>query len=112
MEIQRGNPYSAQIIITDEEENAYDLTDKTIMFTVKKQQDSLDDDSAALIQKNITVHTNAASGISVLTLTAVETKIAIGEYKYDLRIYQSGVVQANTLPAICEVSDIVTKRTS
>jgi hypothetical protein len=112
MEIQRWNPYTGQIALTDTDGNAYDLTDKTVMFTVKKQSDILDDDSAALIQKDITAHSNATGGITNLSLSANETKIAIGEYKWDLRIYQSGFIQANTLPEICIVSDIVTKRTT
>ena len=113
IEIQRGNPYIRTITITDADGNAYDLTDKTIFFTVKNIDDSADNDDDALITKDITEHTNDEGGISSLELTAEQTlAVPVGDYKYDLRIYEDGVTQINSATGVCAVVDITTKRTS
>jgi hypothetical protein len=109
--IQKGNPYTAVLTFTDSAGVAYDLTGKTVFFTVKNKEDEEDDDSDALITKNITVHTNAAGGITTLELTALQTDITVGDYEYDLRVYDdSPLVQMNSLSGVCEVRDVVTKR--
>ena len=112
LEIQRGNPLSTVITVTDEDGNAYDLTGKTVFFTVKNQDDNEDDDTDALIEAEITSHSDPTGGITVLELDDTDTDIALGDYKWDLRIYESGVTQVNSVSGICSVVDIVTKRTA
>ena len=107
--IQRRNPYIATLTVTDSDGNAYDLTGITVFFTVKNKTDHEDDDAAAVITKDITVHTDAAGGITTLALTAVDTDVNLGDYKYDIRLY-SGSVQLNSTRDICSIVDIVTKR--
>jgi hypothetical protein len=97
---------------TGDVRTAFPLTDITVMFTVKNLTDSANDDSGALISKNITQHTNAAGGITLLSLSAEETNIAVGNYKADIRLYSSGGVCLNSERFSCRVIDIVTKRTS
>ena len=46
--IQRRNPYSATLTVTDSDGNAYDLTGITVFFTVKNKTDHEDDDDAAV----------------------------------------------------------------
>jgi hypothetical protein len=109
--IQKGNPYNGTITVTDSAGVAYDLTGKTIFFTVKKQDNEDTDDTNAVITKDITVHTDPTHGITVLALTAIQTNIVEGDYKYDLRIYKSvPLTQLNSISGICEVTKIVTKR--
>ena len=109
--IQRGVPFSATITVVDSDGNAYDLTGKTIFFTVKYQTDTAATDTDALITKDISSHTTPAAGISALDLTAVQTLIAVGTYKWDMKIYDaSPLVHLQSLAGICEVVDIVTKR--
>lgn len=111
MTIQKGNPYSAVITVTTNG-SAYDLTGKTVFFTLKKSNDYTANDAGALITKNITVHTNPTAGITTLILSDTQTNIAIGEYKADIRIYSAGGVKLNTETFLAKVVDIVTKRTS
>lgn len=113
IEIQRGVPYSGAMTITDEDGAAYDLTGKTVMFTVKEEDDVADNDDDAIITKNITVHTHADAGETVLELTAEETLVPLGDYKYDIRIYEAApAVLLNSESGVCSVVDIVTKRTT
>lgn len=113
LNIQRGNPLNATIRVTDTSVTpavAYNLTGLTVFFTLKHMSDVLEDDSAALIKKTITVHTTPADGYTLLVLTAVDTAIAEGRYKCDLRIYSLAGVQLNTSKFFANVVDIVTKR--
>lgn len=109
--IYKGNPYNAVITVTDSAGSAYDLTGKTVFFTVKYLTDEESTDTNALITKTVTVHTTPLSGITALALSTSETNIARGFYKYDIRIYQaSPLIQLNSVQGICEVKDTVTKR--
>lgn len=110
--IQKGNPYVDTITIKNADGTAYNLTGLKVLFTVKTKQDFLDDDSEALITQDITVHTNAAGGITTLSLSASQTNIGKGFYKADIRIYSSGGTQLNSDTFDCVVKDIVTKRTA
>jgi hypothetical protein len=112
MRVQKGNPYICQVLFTDKTGQPYNLTGKTVFFTVKKINDFADNDDAALIKKDITTHADASGGITTISLTAVDTNMPMVEYKADLRVYEAGVIQANTLPFAFTVSDIVTKRIS
>jgi len=108
--IQKSNPYIATVVLTSNGV-PYDLTGKTVFFTVKLVNDITADDTAALITKNITVHVPPASnGVTTLSLSEVETNIASGSYKGDFRVYQAGVIQANTRPFIVMIEEIVTRR--
>lgn len=113
--IKKGNPYSATITITDSDGAAYSLVGKTVFFTVKHLSDTADNDTSAIITKNITVHTDALGGITTLSLTAAQTNQVTGQYKYDFRIYwesESVVYKINSDTGFCYITDIVTKRTT
>jgi len=114
MSIQKGNPYVKILKVYDASVSprvVYDLTGKTIFFTVKYLNDNADNDDDALIKKDITDHTTPESGISSLELSAIETNIPIGGYKYDMRIYDADpLVQMNSVQGLCEIVGIVTKR--
>lgn len=109
--IQKGNPYAAVITITSNGV-AYNLTGKTVFFTMKKVNDKADNDDGALIKQSITVHTDAVGGITTLVLTDIQTNIAVGEYKADFRIYSVAGVKLNTKTFPAVIEDIVTKRIS
>ena len=111
--IKRGNPYNATITVTNSSGYGYDLTGKTIFFTVKKATDTGTTDADAVITKDITSHTNAVSGITTLSLTATQTDIVPGDYVWDMRIYDgSPLVQMNTTSGACNIIETVTKRIS
>jgi hypothetical protein len=112
--IQRGNPYSATITLTTSTGAAYDLTGKIVLFALKKVNDFTTDitDATALIIATTTHTAPFTSGVTVLDLTAVQTAIPAGEYKCDFRVYQAGVVQANSDIFKVIITDIVTRRTA
>lgn len=89
MTIQKGNPYAASISFTDKSvvpNTPYNLTDKTLKFTVKKREDSSSNDDRALIKKDWTIHTSPEGGETKLELTAEETNIPTGFYVGDFKI--------------------------
>lgn len=106
--IQKGNIYSATLTFTSGG-LPYDLTGITVYFTAKKKNDNLSDDSQAIIEEKITVHTDPTNGITTLELSTTQTDVALGCYKCDLRLYKLGVLQINTTTFYCDVVDIVTK---
>jgi len=109
--IRRGNPYNAKLTFSNEDGDAYNLTDKTVFFTVKKSTDNTTDDDLAVIEKDITTHTSASGGITALALTAAQTNIVVGDYKWDVRVYSaSPLIQMNTESGICNIVEITTKR--
>ena len=111
--IQKGNPYNATITIRNSAGNPYDLTGKTVFFTVKSRNDHTDNDDASLITKDITEHTDEENGITVLELNTEQTDITVGDYRWDIRIYKADpLVQLNTKSGFCEIEDVTTKRIS
>ena len=111
--IQKGNPYTATLNITSSGV-PYDLTGRTIFFTLKYVDDLYDDDTHALITKDILPvdHPNPTAGISVLSLSRDDTDIPSGEYKADFKIYESGVVESNTDTFTVLITNTVTRRIS
>jgi|JI6StandDraft_1071083.scaffolds.fasta_scaffold09872_5 hypothetical protein len=70
-----------------------DLTGATVYFTAKPDYDSDVTDGAAVIAQDITSHTDAAAGITQLTLSSSVTDITPGEYVCDVQVKTaSGVV--------------------
>jgi hypothetical protein len=112
MNIQKGNPYTATITITNSNGTPYDLTGKTVFFTIKRINDNTVDitDATALIKATTTHTVPHTSGITTLTLTDIQTAISVGEYKADIRIYNGLGVKLNSESFIASVKDIVTRR--
>ena len=109
LQIQRGNPLSVDLVAAYSDGTPVDLTDTTIFFALKKPNDNLDDDTGALITKDIITHSNASGGQTTLLLTAEQTLVPVGEYKYDLKLYKAGV-NINTVTYVADVVKTVTKR--
>mgnify|MGYP001040320025 CR=1 FL=1 len=110
--IQRGNIYNIPLYFTDEDDNPFDITGTTIFFTVKERNDFSGNDNAAVIKIDIAVHTDPTNGESNLPLSAADTNVPAKLYKGDYRIYQAGVLKANTDEFEVEVVYTVTERTS
>jgi hypothetical protein len=106
--IQKGNAYSAELLFSDKRETVrvpYDLTGKTISFTVKNPSDNSNNDNKALIKKDWNSHTDASKGISRLDLKRQETNIPTGNYLYDFKI--NGI---NTQAGDLIVTSVITTR--
>ena len=111
MIIQKGNPLSNPITFTFKSTGLpYNLTDRKVLFTLKKLDDTANNDDSALITKDIEVHTAPTLGKSTLELSCTDTDIPCGRYKADFRIYAEGCVQMNTNTFLVDVINIVTKR--
>ena len=81
-----------------------DLTGATVYFTVKTAADNDATDSTALIKKDITSHTDAVDGATEIVLPPTDTDIAVGKYKYDIKLKKADGSQATT-----QVGDFIVK---
>jgi hypothetical protein len=73
------------------ESGVVDITDWTVFFTMKVK--ITDPDSSALIQKTITVHTDALNGETEIELTTTDTTQNPGNYVYDIQVKYSGEIK-------------------
>lgn len=62
------------------------ITGATVYFTVK----SSIDDTENVLQKTVTNHSDASSGITSISLDSSDTNITAGEYVCDIQINLSG----------------------
>lgn len=111
LNIQQGNPVVIPLLFrhTDTGE-AYNLTGKTIFFTVKNIIDFVSNDDSAVIKKEVTVHTNPSLGESAITLSDTDTELPTGRYKFDLKIKDADT-NINTSTGILCIVDKITFRT-
>ena len=66
---------------------ALDITGWTVYFTVKPSKTSTDeDDSSAIITKDITVHGDPTNGVTTITLSPSDTCVNPGKYYYDITV--------------------------
>ena len=111
LHIQKGNPASLNVTITDAAGTALDLTGRTVFFTVKRKNDYSDDDEDAVITKTVTSHSDPTAGKTVISLTATQTDVDRGVYKADIRVYGGGL-QRNTEQFYVEIIEVITIRTT
>lgn len=81
----RGDTFSMEVRMTAADGAAVDLTGYTLMFTVKPLADHAADDSAAVVAVDVTAHTDAAGGLSTVTVPAADTADLLGVYAWDLQ---------------------------
>lgn len=85
--VQRGTTYA--IGITYKQDGiVQDITGATILFTVKTvEYDSNPTDATAIIEKNVTVHTDPTHGKSEILLEPADTReLAPNTYYYSIKI--------------------------
>jgi hypothetical protein len=109
--IKRATIYTATLTITNDVTGAaYDLTGKTVFFTVKKTVSPSDTtDATYVIKKDITVHSAPTLGQTTLSLTAAETNVTAGNYIWDCKVFVAGT-NLNTDSGNCVIEGTVTKR--
>ena len=84
----RGDSKTINMSFKDNTGNPIDLTGATIWFTVKRNP--MDLDSNAVIQKEITSHTDATNGLSTISLAPTDTNdLEIRSYNYDIQLVDS-----------------------
>lgn len=105
--IKRNNDRSLKVVATNQSDGSvHDITDWTIHFTVKKNRS--DKDSAAIIRKTVTTHTDPTQGISHIVIDANDTKSKeVGTYYYDLLIVDENGKRHSTQTGIFELEQEV-----
>jgi hypothetical protein len=84
--INRGTNYDITLNYK-ENGSAASIAGATVYFTTKSvESDSFLNDSSEKIMKTVTNHQDAPNGISLISLSAIDTYIPAGSYFYDVRI--------------------------
>lgn len=81
LSIYEGEDQVNTVTILDSSSNPVDITGYTFLFTVKRKLDDSDDN--AIIQKEITSHSDPTNGITEITLVPGDTADKAGNYFYD-----------------------------
>jgi len=76
--LKQGDSDILEFAFTDDIGNPIDITGSTLYFSVK----SSIDDSIYYFQKTVTSHTNAANGLTEVSISSSDTDIS-GQYFYD-----------------------------
>jgi hypothetical protein len=111
IEIVRGDDEAIELEFTNEADNsAVDLTDTTVMFTVRTNTDETDDENA-IIKKDVVTHSDPTNGKTTISLLHTETDVQAGNYKYDVQYKDAaGKIKTLLIGNISILQD-VTKRT-
>ena len=96
LNVFKGDDKTSNLVFTDSDGDAIDLTGQSIFFTVKINQ--TDSDSSAVIKKTISTHTDATAGTTKLTLSNEDTDLDAKEYFFDLQLVSSSGSVTTLLP--------------
>ncbi len=112
-EIERGDDWDFPFNFKDGANVAIDITGWTIFFTIKSAIDDAADDSAAVLTKDQTSHTNAALGLTTISIEDIDTKdLNAVEYWYDFQYKDSSGKIKTIMRGIMIIAKDVTRRTS
>ncbi len=81
LEIPRKTTKNYEIVFTKDGANE-DITGWTIYFMAKEKMD--DPDTSAVIDKEVTIHTDPTNGETIIELTSSDTDISCGNYYYSI----------------------------
>jgi len=109
LSVVRGSTPVYELTIVDEDDVAIDITGYTVFFTAKTK--TSDDDEDAIISYTITSHYDATSGITLISLTTVDTD-RIGNLYYDIKIKTSASKIFYPLGGTIKFAINITQRTS
>lgn len=86
IELKQGDSDVLEFTFTDDDNNAIDISNTTLYFSVKKHIN----DTNFIFQKIVTNHADASNGISEVVITSQDTNI-YGVYLYDcVIVFQDG----------------------
>ena len=105
----RGDSGRLDVAVKDADGAAYNLTGATLFLTVKNAL--TDADSAAVIRKEVTSHSNAAGGISHFDLLTTDNATAGTRY-YDVQLKTSDSKIYTLFGGLWKVLADVTVRTA
>ena len=92
----RGDDVTFNLNFTDDNDDAIDITNYTVFFTLKNSR--VDSDANAVFKQTLTEadHTAPASGETQITLTNSDTDSLLGSYYYDMQ-YKNNVGTVKTI---------------
>jgi hypothetical protein len=111
IKIIKRDSYSFPITFEEADGTPLDITGYTIFFTVKTLANADNPDTSAIIQKDITTHTHADAGESLIELTTTDTDQTAGEYLYDVQIKSPTGAITSCESGEFEIMQDITKRT-
>ena len=115
LSIYRGDSKTWNLSFTDSDGQAINITGYTIFFTVKKKNSYTDDtvDTDAVIQKNVTVHTDPEQGQTQLVLQPSDTSSVIpAVYVYDMQLKDDSGTILTFISGNFTITADVTRRTT
>lgn len=87
------------------------LVGATVYFTVKdNSSDTSDTDATALITKEVTSHTDAPNGLTIIALTPSQTNITPDNYFYDVKIKEADLTVHTATSGRCQINGTPTNR--
>ena len=108
IELIRRDDIDLDVTLTDADGIAINLTNQTVMFTLKENINDPDED--AIIQKRIVNHTAPTQGKTRVVLTHEDTDISAKYYFYDLQVINhTGKVSSVPKGQIRIMQDITVK---
>ena len=110
LQVYRGDDKSYTLNFTDSDSAAVDITGYTIYFTVKENR--TDTDANAIITKDVTSHSSALGGITIITLSSTDTGQTVKKYYYDISWKDSSNKIRTLLSDTFEIVQDTTTRTS
>lgn len=110
--VYRGDTKTINLTFTNSSGSAIDISGWIVFFTVKLRSDNSNDDTNAVIQKDISAHDNAANGETSFTLTTTDTDLQIGSYIYDIQIKDTDDDIYTITVGTFTVNQDITKRTA
>ena len=115
IEIIRGDSHKIKVSFKEADESPYDITGGKVFFTVNKNNNPQNDESADIklddSDSQITV-TDAPAGLAEINLTPSDTELTPGEYYYDAQLVDAIGNVVSRDRDILKITPDITRRTS
>jgi len=92
--VYRGDDLTFNLVFTDSDGVAIDITNWKIYFTMKKSKDYTDTQAAVI--KNVTSHTDPTNGKTKITIGHDDMNDLFGNYYYDIQ-YKNDTNEIHTI---------------
>jgi len=103
--ITQGDEKAYNLTFKDGDGNAINITGSTVSFSAKARLS----DTATVISKDVTNHTDPTNGKTTITLTTTDTNIDRGVYYYDIQIQGGGINRKTVVKGKLEITWQVTE---
>lgn len=112
-EIIQGDDHAIQVTFKDEDGVAINITGYTVYFTVKKKPDADEDDSTAVLKKEVSSHTDPTNGITNIEIAGADTEdVEPRRYFYDLQLKDASDKISSSKYGVLELIPDITNRTT